>query len=309
MAPVALTRTWRSARPLALLAVLGVFRRGHGDPTFALTPDGTVTRAVQTPQGPASLEVRCLPFEARVLAAAWGPGASWMLDRAPDLLGESDDPSGFVAHHRPVAEAARRHPGWRVPRSGLVLDALLPAVLEQKVTGREAFAGWRRLVLRFGCPAPGPPGERGLVAPPTAREWALVPSWEFLRAGVDPKRSATVVRVAQLAGALERTAGLAGELGRARLQLVPGVGRWTAAEVAQRALGDADAVSFGDYHVAKDVGWALTGAPLDDDGLAELLEPYAGHRYRVQRLLELTRGRRPRRAPRMAPRTHLPVSR
>jgi 3-methyladenine DNA glycosylase/8-oxoguanine DNA glycosylase len=74
-------------------------------------------------------------------------------------------------------------------------------------------------------------------------------------------------------------------------------------------LGDADAVSFGDYHVAKDIGWALTGSPVDDDGLAELLEPYVGHRYRVQRLLELSAIRRPRRGPRLAPRTHLPTRR
>jgi 3-methyladenine DNA glycosylase/8-oxoguanine DNA glycosylase len=90
---------------------------------------------------------------------------------------------------------------------------------------------------------------------------------------------------------------------------VPGVGVWTCAEVAQRALGDPDSVSFGDYHVAKNITWALTGEALDDDALAELLEPYAGHRYRVQRLLELDHPVRPRRGPRMAPRTHLPTRR
>ena len=62
---------------------------------------------------------------------------------------------------------------------------------------------------------------------------------------------------------------------------------WTSAEVRFRALGDADAVSFGDYHIAANVGYALTGEPVDDEGLAALLEPYAGHRHRVQRLVEL----------------------
>ena len=93
---------------------------------------------------------------------------------------------------------------------------------------------------------------------------------------------------------------------RARRQALPGIGAWTSARVAQRALGDADAVGFGDYHVAKDITWALLGEARGDDVLAELLEPYAGHRYRVQRLLELSGARRPRRGPRMAPRTHLP---
>jgi 3-methyladenine DNA glycosylase/8-oxoguanine DNA glycosylase len=116
-----------------------------------------------------------------------------------------------------------------------------------------------------------------------------------------------VVGAARVAGRLEQCAGLSLAAAHSRLRSLPGIGVWTAAEVAQRALGDADAVSFGDYHVAKDIGWALTGRPVDDAGLAELLEPYAGHRYRVQHLLGLAGHRRPRRGPRMPPRTHLPV--
>ena len=87
---------------------------------------------------------------------------------------------------------------------------------------------------------------------------------------------------------------------------MPGIGRWTSAEVRQRAHGDADAVSLGDYHVARSIGWALVGEQTDDDAAAELLEPYAGHRYRVQRLLELAGVRHPQHGPRMAPRAHLP---
>lgn len=90
---------------------------------------------------------------------------------------------------------------------------------------------------------------------------------------------------------------------------MPGVGVWTSAEVRSRAQGDPDAVAFGDYHVARNIGWALIGVELDDDGLAELLEPYRGHRYRVQRLLELSGRGHPRFGPRMAPRTHLPSAR
>jgi 3-methyladenine DNA glycosylase/8-oxoguanine DNA glycosylase len=135
----------------------------------------------------------------------------------------------------------------------------------------------------------------------------MVPSWEWLRMQVDPARSRTLVRVAGAAASLERTALLPADEVDRRLRSLPGVGVWTSAEVRFRAHGDADAVSFGDYHVAKDVGWALTGREVDDDGLAELLEPYRPHRYRVQRLVELAGLRRPRRGPRMAPRRHLPV--
>ena len=161
---------------------------------------------------------------------------------------------------------------------------------------------------RFGEPAPGPGEHRGLVVPPDAaglgRASRRGSGW---RAGVDPAPVAHRGARGRRAGRLEECADLPAEQARARLTSLPGVGRWTWAEVAQRALGLPDEVSFGDYHVAKDIGWALTGTPVDDDGLAELLEPYAGHRYRVQRLLELGGHHRPRRGPRMSTPTHLPV--
>ncbi|WP_228255256.1 DNA-3-methyladenine glycosylase family protein [Ornithinimicrobium avium] len=299
-------RAWRAAWPVDVRATWGVLRRGAGDPAWRVV-GGTLFRGVRTPDGPVTLRVGARPAEGVVLAEGWGPGAAWAMGRLPEMLGEDDDAAGFVAHHAPVAQALRRHPGWRVPRTGLVLESLVPAVLEQKVTGQEAFSGWRRVVHRFGEPAPGPGASLGLYVPPAAATLASVPSWEWLRAGVGPQRSDTVMRVARLADRLEELPGLDLVAARRRLVSIPGVGVWTAAETAHRALGDPDAVSFGDYHVAANIGWALTGRPVDDHGLVELLRPYAGQRYRVQRLLELSGALRPRRGPRMAPRRHLPV--
>lgn len=284
-----------------------MLRRGPGDPTFRVDEHGTLWRGIRTPEGPATLRLRAWATQGVVLAAAWGPGADWVLEALPAMLGADDDPSGFVAHHRVVAEMHRRHPHWRMTRTGLVLEALVPAVIEQKVTGQEAFAGFRRLVHRYGERAPGPGADRRLWVQPDPATLRSVPSWEWLRMHIDPARSRAVVQASRVAGSLERTAGLPGEEADRRLRSLPGVGVWTSAEVRFRAHGDADAVSFGDYHIAKDVGWALTGEAVDDDGLAELLEPYRPHRYRVQRLVELSRAGRPRRGPRMAPRTHLPA--
>lgn len=299
-------RVWRADRPINLQAQLMPFRRGSGDPTSWSGGEAGFARAAQTPDGAGTIHLVCRSPESVVEARAWGPGAGWLLDSVPDLLGAADDPSGFRPCHPPVRDAWRRFAHWRVPRSRLVLDALVPAIIEQKVTGHEAFAGYRRLVRRFGEPAPGPFGDR-LFAPPTGRGWATIPSWEFLRASVDPARSRAVVGAAKVAGRLEEVVDLPPLEARRRLVTVPGVGVWTAAEAAQRALGDADAVSFGDFHVAKDIGWALLGRPVHDEALAELLEPYRGHRFRVQQLLELVGHHRPRRGPRMAPRGHLPV--
>jgi 3-methyladenine DNA glycosylase/8-oxoguanine DNA glycosylase len=223
------------------------------------------------------------------------------------MLGCDDDPTGFEPTHPVLADVHRRRPHWRVCRTGLVLEALVPAIIEQKVTGQEAFAGFRMLVHRFGERAPGPGAERGVWVQPSAATLRLVPSWEWLRMHVDPARSRAVVRSATVASALERTAGLPADEVDRRLRSLPGIGVWTSAEVRFRAHGDADAVSFGDYHIAKNVGWALTGSEVDDAGLAELLEPYRPHRYRVQRLVELAGLRRPRHGPRMAPRRHLPA--
>jgi 3-methyladenine DNA glycosylase/8-oxoguanine DNA glycosylase len=301
-----LVRRWRPARPLDLPAVLGPMRRGSGDPTFRYVPGAGVWRATRTPDGPATTAIRVDPALGEVEARAWGPGAAWSVESVPDLLGESDDPTGFVPAHPVLREAWRRHPGWRVPRSRQVLEALVPAVLEQKVTGREAWRGFRSLVRRYGEPAPGPvdqvPG--GLSVPPGGRVWAGVPSWEWHRAGVDQSRSRTVVTAARSVGRLETLAGLEPADASGRLRSLPGVGVWTAAEVAQRALGDADAVSVGDYHLSALVGQALVGEPVDDDAMLELLEPYRGHRYRAVRLVELSGVRPERHGPRYAGRDY-----
>jgi 3-methyladenine DNA glycosylase/8-oxoguanine DNA glycosylase len=281
-------------------------RRGAGDPTYRIDPDGTIWRGIRTPEGPATLRLAARPYDGVVEASAWGAGADWVLEQLPAMLGAEDDPTGFEPRHDVIAEAHRRHPHWRIGRTGLVMEALVPGIIEQKVTGQEAFAGFRSLVYRFGERAPGPGEERNLWVQPSPEQLRAIPSWEWLKLHIDPARSKALVRAARVASSLERTVGLPGDEVDRRLRSIPGIGVWTSAEVRFRAHGDADAVSFGDYHIAKDVGWALTGEEVDDDGLAELLEPYRPHRYRVQRLVELAGLHRPRRGPRMAPRTHLP---
>ncbi|GAB97419.1 hypothetical protein KILIM_067_00200 [Kineosphaera limosa NBRC 100340] len=298
-----------------MIATWSALRRGGGDPTFARR-GRVVIKAWGTPTGPLTMRVAQPAPGEPVVVRAWGPGAQWLTaspERLPAMCGGLDDPSGFVPEHEVLRRATDRWPGVRVPATGLVIEALVPSIIEQRVTGAEAFTSYRRLVRRYGQPAPGPAGrpgvagERPLMAPPTAREWALIPSWEWLRAGVDSQRSDTVMRALRVAGSLERCVGLPSAQARARLMAVPGVGVWTAAEVAHIALGDADAVSFGDYHVARNIGVALTGEPVDDEELAVLLRPYVGHRYRVQRYVELLGIAPERHGARRSLPTHLPT--
>jgi 3-methyladenine DNA glycosylase/8-oxoguanine DNA glycosylase len=308
--PVPLTADYAPGRRVPVGAILAPYRHGAGDPTFRTTP-GAVWRAVRAPSGPATLRIHLERAEVgdRVVARVWGPGAAFVLAGLPELLGDADDPTGFPVRHEVLRQIARDHRDWRVAHSGLVLDSLLPAIIEQRVTGKQAFSAYRRLVQRYGDPAPGPRDEIAalrLMVPPEASGWRRIPSWEWLRAGVDAQRSDTLQRVLQVADRLEECASMPREKAWQRLRSVPGIGVWTAAETMQRAAGDADAVSFGDYHVAKDIGHALTGRAVTDEELARLLQPYAGHRYRVQYLVTAGRLGAPRRGARLAIPTHLP---
>ena len=300
------TLRWRPGYRVDVRATLAVLRRGAGDPTHRLEADGSLWRATRTPAGPVLLHVAARPADGEVEASAWGPGAEWALDGVPDLLGAADDTHADFAprpEHRALVDAWRRHGGWRVPRTRAVFEAVSASALEQVVASVEAFAAWRRLVHRHGEPAPGP---AGLRLPPTPQQWMLIPSWEWLQAGVELRRRKVTILAAPRAQGLERTLGMGPEQADAALRSLPGIGVWTSAEVRQRAHGHADAFSFGDLHVPGDVSWALTGEVLDDAGCAEVIECYRGHRFRVQRLLALAGHHRPRRGPRLALPTHTP---
>jgi 3-methyladenine DNA glycosylase/8-oxoguanine DNA glycosylase len=266
---------------------------------------GAVWRAGTTPDGPATLELR-READGTVVARAWGAGAQWSLDGLPALLGALDDDSGFVAHHPVVADARHRLRGLRLGASLQVWDVLVPAVLEQKVTGIEARRSWRELCRRFGEPAPGPAEvlPAGLRLPPTPSGVRAIPDWEWHRAGVDMARRRALLAAAAVAHRLEAAVELGGSSGRELLRRVPGIGVWTAAEVAQRAWGDPDAVSVGDFHIPSVVGWALVGRPLDDAGMLAELAPYAPQRQRAVRYLEASGVRRPRFGPRFSPRDY-----
>lgn len=294
-------RRWRPDGPLDVLTTLAPLRRGAADPTHRVLPDGTLWRTVGSPAGPATLRLH--RSGADVDGEAWGPGAQWTLDALPALLGAGDDPAGFAPTHPLLRGAYRRHPGLRIPCTGLVFEQLCPAILEQKVTGVEARRSWRELTCRTGEPAPGPAPAGMRVAPTPAALMAL-PTWEWHRAGVDLPRRRALRAAASRAIRLEECTAMSPAAALARLQLIPGVGPWTAAETAQRALGDADAVSVGDFHIPSRVGWALLGRPIEDAEMLDLLEPYRPHRHRVVRLIELAAPRTPRFGPRATVRDH-----
>jgi 3-methyladenine DNA glycosylase/8-oxoguanine DNA glycosylase len=303
---------WHPAGPFDLLQTIGILLRGRGDPSIRTAPDG-VWMGFTTPAGPATLRLAAGPrADPAVDVQAWGPGAADAVGSIPRLLGSDDDWSAFdePAFHatlpRMVVDARRKNLTLRLPATGRMIDALVPTILEQKVTLIEARRGYRYLMYRFGTAAPG----AGTVAPanlmvqPTPEQWLRIPSWEWHRAGVGPQRSAAVMRALRSAAALERLAALPAAEASAKMQTIPGIGVWTAAEVVQRTHGCPDSISVGDYHLAAYVGAALTGRRTDDAGMLKLLAPWAGHRQRVVRMIGLSGFRKPTFGPRMTIQDH-----
>jgi 3-methyladenine DNA glycosylase/8-oxoguanine DNA glycosylase len=282
--------------PLDLVRTLAPLGRGPGDRTLRLGP-GRAWRATRTPDGPASLALVLAGDELR--AEAWGPGADHALAGVPALVGLDRDLPPLDGHAT-IARLARRYPGVRIPRTGAVLESLVPAILEQKVIGEEARRALFALVRFHGEPAPGPP-ELGLRLPPEPATLAALPYYAFHPYGVERRRADLIRLVCTRAARFEQIVDLPLAEAYSRLTSVPGIGPWTAGEVGARALGDMDAVSVGDFHLPRLVSFALAGEPRATDArMLELLEPWRGQRARVVRLLELSGIRVPRYGPRLS---------
>ena len=306
-----LARRIESGAPVDLRRTLAIHRRGPGDPTLRFSRDGSAWRATRTPDGPATL--RLVAERAAIRAQAWGPGAAWAIGQAPELVGADDDAAGFaalLAGHALLRALNARFPGTRIGRTRRVLEALVPAIIEQKVTGDEARTAFIALVRRHGEPAPGPwdePSDRRAApmrVPPAPTTLAGLPGYAYHPLGLERRRADAIRFAAGRAARVEECMDLPLSDAYARLQALPLVGPWTAAEVGLRAFGDADAVSVGDFHLCHAVCWALAGEPRGtDERMLELLAPYAGHRARVIRLIESAGVQAPRRGPRMAARS------
>jgi 3-methyladenine DNA glycosylase/8-oxoguanine DNA glycosylase len=277
-------------------ASLGALVVPKHDPCGVLTATD-LWLAARTPDGPATLHLACRTGE--LIATGHGPGGAWILEHADAIAGLRDDLDGFAAlatSHPLVARLAKTFAGVRMPATHRLFPRLLRAILEQKVTGKEAHHAYRMICRKFGEPAPGPVE---LMLPPDPAAIAATPYWVFHPFGMEQRRTQTLQRAALIAERLEACAGT--EEATRRLVAVPGIGPWTAAEVVRVVYGDPDAVSVGDFHIPNTVAWALAGeARATDARMLELLEPFRGHRGRVCDLLAFGGHGAPKFGPRMA---------
>src|SRR5690606_24521978 len=131
---------YRPSAPVDLARSVAVLARGPGDPTM-MVAHGTIWWAHRTPGGVATLALR--QADGEIHARAWGSGAEHALAAVPALCGGRDDLADFDASRHPlIAELHRRMPALRLARTNQVFDALAQSVLEQKVTGLQAFRAW-----------------------------------------------------------------------------------------------------------------------------------------------------------------------
>jgi 3-methyladenine DNA glycosylase/8-oxoguanine DNA glycosylase len=289
-----LETTLRPELPVDLDLTLGALPDGGG-PSVRRDGDGSWWRTTRTPAGPVTTQL--VPASDGIRVRAWGPGAGWAVEAAPEVLGGRDSLDGFDPRPGVIRDLHRRMPGLRITRTRAVFEAMVPVVLEQKVPGAEARRAYRALVHAFEEPAPGP-GD--LVLPPASETLARAPYYALHPLGIEGRRAATLRAVASRANRLEQAAHMPLTDAYRRMLAIDGIGPWSAARVALAALGDADAVPLGDYHLPHMVAWAMVGeARGTDEQMLELLEPYAGHRGRVVRLLLAGHVGAPRRGPRM----------
>jgi 3-methyladenine DNA glycosylase/8-oxoguanine DNA glycosylase len=283
----------RPRHPIDLACTLAPLRRGPHDVTCRVAA-GAWWRASRTDDGPATLRI-AQRADGAIDVDAWGEGAAAALEAAPGLCGVLDDPSAFETDG-PVGELHRRYPGLRLCRTGRVFEVLVPYVLEQRVSGLEAYRAWRQLARGMSERAPGP---LELWLPPAPERLASEPYTAFHDFEIEAGRANTIRRAAARARGLERFATRTPAEATRALTSLPGIGIWTAAMVTGVALGDPDAVPIGDYGLPGMVGHALANErDADDARMLELLEPYAGQRWRAMRLLPFAGGYPERRAPR-----------
>lgn len=249
------------------------------DPTVRLEP-GRFARATLTPEGAGEIQVEWANGVAEILA--WGDGASWLIERAPQLLGLHDDVSGFDPTG-PLRDVWRRNHRSRIAATGTVWHDLAALIPQQRVRFIDAADNWRSMVRAWGEPGPGP---NELLLPPEPAAMARRSYVEFHGFGIERSRAQILINAAMVAHRLHGGADGPWIDAAPRLRAIRGVGPWTLGGLQGLTWGDADTVITGDVGFPAAVGWFFErNERADDERMLELLEVYRPHRFRVLSLV------------------------
>ena len=175
-----------------------------------------------------------------------------------------------------LGELVRLRPGLRVPRTTDGFELAVRAIAGQQVTLAAARRIGARLVARYGHPLERPAGTVTHLFPTPA---ALVEA-DPVELGVPRVRAGALGALARevLEGRLDLGPGADREATGRTLLALPGVGPWTVAYVAMRALGDSDAFPPGDAGVRRALErLGRDGSPAAAQRLAESWRPWRSY--------------------------------
>ena len=280
--------------PLATDRVLA-FLAARSISGVELVTGGVYARAMRTADGPpiviglapdsdapfAALRVTGLESDAQSLAdVVQAARRLFDLDADPSVIDAAlaDDPV-----MRPLVRAV---PGMRVPGSSDGFELAVRAIVGQQVSVAGARTTLGRIAERFGEPLAIPVGSIVRLFP-TADRLADAPRDAF---GMPNARADAIVALAGAVASGELDLSGAAELAPTleALRAIPGVGEWTAAYVAMRALRNPDAFPASDLGVRH--GFQALGLPADLRSIrrhAERWRPWrayaAMHLWQLQR--------------------------
>ena len=270
---------------------------GKHDPRAILSQDRYVFSTI-TEEGAATADI--VPEVDVVQAELWGPGARCLEARLPSYLGLDQSLIAADLEGLPkVLQRLRAQGLRRTLRPGSLMETLVPIILQQLVTWREAAATYRTLVKQLGSRAPGPFSSLHVAPPVTALR--NLTSADLRAMKISGRRAQALMATARYA---ERIEAVTQDENHDRLtkmlMALPGMGPWTTAFYLGLELGNPNVVPTGDYHLPASIAWAFRGQrDADDTEMLRILKPYLGNRFDIIRLVMGANIQVPRRTPRM----------
>lgn len=235
-------------------------------------------RAVRTAHGPAvvTLTPAADHVRLRITPAIGDPPLRRAARDAFDLDADPSAIDAVLSADPALAPLVARRPGIRVPGTFDGFELVIRAIYGQQVSVAGARTSLGRLAATFGTPLERADGGVTRLFP-SAKQVAAIPLEDL---GMPRARAATIRRVAELvdAGEVRLDGTQPAEETLATLGEIRGIGPWTLAYVAMRALRERDAFIVGDLGVLRSAAaLGLPSSPKELTGHAERWRPFRAY--------------------------------